>query len=133
MRLVIGGYGQGKLEYVLSGYQVSEEMVREGVPEKYESCGKSIPLGESSLVVNHLHLWVRERLLQGGCPEEELSAFLDRCGNCIVICDEVGNGIVPADAFEREYRERVGRISIMLARRAEGVERVLCGIGQKLK
>lgn len=59
--------------------------------------------------------------------------MLDAYRDCIIICDEVGNGIVPASPAEREYRERVGRILITLAQKAEEVERVICGIGQKLK
>ena len=30
-------------------------------------------------VVNHFHRWVRGRLMDGGCPEAEIRAFLDRC------------------------------------------------------
>ena len=50
-----------------------------------------------------------------------------------IICDEVGNGIVPMDAFEREYRERLGRFLIEVAKRADRVERIMCGIGQRIK
>ncbi|MDE6740428.1 MAG: bifunctional adenosylcobinamide kinase/adenosylcobinamide-phosphate guanylyltransferase, partial [Lachnospiraceae bacterium] len=45
----------------------------------------------------------------------------------------IGNGIVSVDPAEREYRERMGRILIRLADMAEGVERVICGIGQTIK
>ncbi len=69
----------------------------------------------------------------GSCPEEEVQSFLHRNDNCIIISDEIGNGIVPVEAFEREYRERTGRILIQLAQKAEEVERVICGIGQKIK
>ena len=34
---------------------------------------------------------------------------------------------------EREYRERVGRLLITLAKEAKTVERIVCGIGQKIK
>ena len=47
--------------------------------------------------------------------------------------DEVGNGIVPIDFLEREYRERTGRILVKLANQADEVVRVICGIGQKIK
>ena len=47
--------------------------------------------------------------------------------------DEIGNGIVPLDAFEREYREQTGRAEILLAKKADEVVRVICGIGQKIK
>ena len=39
----------------------------------------------------------------------------------------------PLDAFEREYREQTGRAEILLAKKADEVVRVICGIGQKIK
>ncbi len=127
MKLIIGGYAQGKLDYVLAKYHLQGNMVWDGVlPD-------NAALQDKPVIVNHFHQWVKQRILDGGCPEEEMISFLDDHENCIIICDEIGNGIVPIDKFEREYRERVGRILIGLAKRAEEVERVLCGIGQKIK
>ena len=74
---------------------------------------------------------IKVRVAKG--RKAELQAFVERHGDCIIICDEIGNGIVPVEAFEREYRERTGRILIQLAKKAEEVERVICGIGQKIK
>ena len=34
---------------------------------------------------------------------------------------------------EREYREQVGRMQVILAKSSESVERVICGIAQKIK
>lgn len=149
MKLVIGGYAQGKLQYVLHKYQLTENAVWNGVlptererrlrKQKSGQCAEEgIPAAETEMptetvVINHFHQWVRRRLSEGACPEKEMQLFLERCKNCIIICDEIGNGIVPVDAFEREYRERTGRILIRLAQEAEEVERVLCGIGQKIK
>lgn len=134
MKLVIGGYAQGKLEYVLGELERKMEgdaagayMVWDGVlPEKEETEGKRI-------VLNHFHSWVRERIRQEGSPEEEALAFVEEHPDCIIICDEIGNGIVPVDGFEREYRERTGRILVKLAEKAEEVIRVICGMGQKIK
>lgn len=133
MRLVIGGYAQGKRKFVLEKYHLREETVWDGVlPDDTERA-------DGMVVIDHFHLWVRRRMEDGGCPEEEILDYLDRLSrlnrdaDCIIICDEIGNGIVPADAFERAYRERTGRILVLLARRAEEVERVLCGIGQRIK
>lgn len=127
MRLVIGGYAQGKLDYVLEKYHLRADMVWDS----------SLPADEEeqagTVVVDHLHSWVKKRILNGGCPEEEIQSFAERCNDCIVISDEIGNGIVPVDPVEREYRERMGRILIQLADMAEGVERVICGIGQTIK
>lgn len=51
----------------------------------------------------------------------------------VVVCDEVGCGVVPADPLEREYRERVGRFCCEAAKMADSVERVWCGIITELK
>ena len=51
----------------------------------------------------------------------------------IVIADEIGCGLVPLDASEREKRERAGRLACMLAERADTVIRVVCGCPQILK
>ena len=59
--------------------------------------------------------------------------FLKKGVRCVIISDEIGNGIVPVDAFERDYRERTGRMLITLASQADEVVRVICGIGQKIK
>ena len=127
MKLVIGGTSQGKLEYVLSKQDVPKNRVLDGVlPGDMKSNG-------SIVIINHFHQWVKSRMIDGGCPEDEIMSFLDCNEDCIMICDEIGNGIVPADPFEREYRERVGRILVRLAKRADEVERVICGIGQKIR
>ncbi len=125
--LIIGGYAQGKLNYVCQNYHLQESAVWDGnLPED------RLPLGDT-VIINHLHGWVRRRMAQGGCPEQEIHAILARYQYGFIICDEVGNGIVPTDAFEREYREQVGRLLIMLAERAMAVERVICGIGQRIR
>lgn len=49
--------------------------------------------------------------------------------NCYIISDEVGLGLVPCDAFEREYREMVGRVLCLLVKECNRVHRVFCGIG----
>ncbi len=127
MKLIIGGTAQGKLEYVLLKYDVQKNMVWDGVLPNDRKLNKNI------VVINHFHQWVKSRMVSGGCPEDEIMSFLDCSEDCIIICDEIGNGIVPIDPFEREYRERTGRILVQLAMRAEEVERIICGIGQKIK
>ncbi len=110
MELYIGGYAQGKLSYVREKHQ-----------------GQDIP------IVNHLHLWVKQLIEEEKPAEEIVLDYYREHPDCIFICDEIGNGIVPMDQKEREYRERVGRLLITLAKEAKTVERVVCGIGQKIK
>lgn len=132
MKLVIGGYAQGKLEYVLKREQQDRCLIYDGVlPDEEKQQG--LGLDEGVVVINHLHQWIRERMLAGKNPEQELEAFVIKRRKCVIICDETGNGIVPMDAFEREYRERTGRILTGLAQKADEVVRVICGIGQRIK
>lgn len=58
---------------------------------------------------------------------EELAAYE------IVIASEIGGGVVPVDPAERAAREAAGRLACLLARRADTVIRVCCGLPQVLK
>ena len=73
---------------------------------------------------------VHERVFDG----EGIDALVDELSRKeVVTCAEVGSGIVPLDASERAYRERVGRLSCALAERADAVVRMVCGIPVVLK
>ncbi len=132
MKLVIGGYAQGKLEFVLQKEGAENCAVFDGMLPDGKKRQAAVLQGKV-MVIHHFHRWVRKSLQQGNVPEEEIVSFLEQNNDCVIICDEIGNGIVPMEAFEREYRERTGRILVELAKNAEEVVRVLCGIGQKIK
>ena len=88
------------------------------------------------MIINHFHDVVKKELAGKRTPEEleaDVMEFVEKHPEVILICDEIGNGIVPVDAFERTYREQTGRILIRLAQKADEVVRVLCGIGQRIK
>lgn len=127
MKLVVGGYAQGKRKFVMERYGAEKCRIWDGeLPEAVQERAEMI-------VMDHFHNWVKSSLLRGGCPETEIGMFLEKVPDCVIISDEIGNGIVPEEALEREYRERTGRILVELAGRAEEVVRVICGIGQKIK
>ena len=115
MILIIGGFAQGKLHYVKQRYARCED-------------GRKVAVLDGTL-----HHSIREQLRQGTAPEAMIEHFCKEHPDCILICDEIGNGIVPLEAEERIYRERTGRILEQLAAQADEVVRVVCGIGQKIK
>ena len=134
MKLVIGGYAQGKLCYVMQHFSIDKENVVDMTDEKKLLDGDIEKTDdEASIVLYHFHIWMKNELAEDNNPEEKLEKILKRFPDCVIISDEVGNGIVPMDAFDREYRDRLGRILISLAKEADEVVRVICGIGQKLK
>lgn len=109
MRLIIGGAYQGKTEYAKRTY------------------------GEEAEVLNGLHLRIREWMENGREPLEEIKDYVKKHPEAVIICDEIGCGVVPVDFFMREYREKTGRITCYLAKEAQEVIRVMCGIGTIIK
>lgn len=134
MKLIIGGYSHGKLNYVLrkigeNEYQICDGTLLDDIKSDTEAADST----NTIVIINHLHTFIKTSMQRGENPKESILDFITKYPDCILISDEIGNGIVPMDAFEREYREQTGRILIELAKEAEEVIRVICGIGQKIK
>lgn len=97
--------------------------------------------GKREYIQNALHLspeefsrravWDVERLAAGAPDLEKLAEQL--AAHEIVIASEIGGGVVPVDPAERAAREAAGRLSCLLAQRANTVVRVVCGLPQILK
>lgn len=110
MILVIGGFSQGKLAFVKSEFNIDDKKV-----------------------FNKFNDWVRSVIKNGDNPVDATNKLIDENPDLIIISDEIGNGIVPMEKEERDFRDTIGGIQIMLAKQAEEVYRVTCGIGQKIK
>lgn len=125
MILVTGGAGQGKLAWACEKLQLSAE------DSAVYHCESGLPESLAGIqVLDGVHHLVRACLTQG-LPPERLVEELPAPGRILTL-DEVGCGLVPMDAFERRYREAVGRLGEQLANKAEAVYRMTCGIAQKL-
>jgi adenosylcobinamide kinase / adenosylcobinamide-phosphate guanylyltransferase len=120
MELIIGGRAQGKLGYATDIFNLKDDDISDGI------------LGGTRAVYN-LQNAVRAIMENGGDANAAVMNYIGNYPDCIIICDEVGCGLVPADAFEREYRDTVGKICCMLAKYAVRVHRVICGIGVIIK
>lgn len=146
MILIIGGAYQGKEAYVRN--QLLKENAGMCGATEYE-------------IVSAYHLKIKEQMKAGEEPLEAAKALLEavegRHGSgrtlsetaqrqpdgaegqtaggrtLVVICDEVGCGVVPMDAFERAWREKVGRVCCYFAKEAAQVIRVVCGVGKRIK
>ena len=51
----------------------------------------------------------------------------------LILCAEVGSGVIPLERTDRIYRESVGRLCVRLAKEAEAVVRVVAGIPSVIK
>ena len=114
MEVYFGGAYQGKLDYVCSKKNMS--VVADGADCNIEDLGNA------------------ERFIKEGKSTDTLiDSLYDINPEIIIICDEVGSGIVPLEKEDRIYREAVGRVLCSAVKKAVHVERVICGIGQCLK
>ncbi|WP_343250067.1 bifunctional adenosylcobinamide kinase/adenosylcobinamide-phosphate guanylyltransferase [Diplocloster hominis] len=109
MHLYIGGKAQGKRAYV--------EMAE----------------GSGADIISDYQEVIRRQLQQQQDPIRCLKDLLSEKPDVVIICDEVGYGVVPVEKEEREFREAVGRTMCEAAQAAQTVVRIVCGIGQKIK
>lgn len=120
--LIIGGAYQGKRKFAESFFGLASNAFLDGT---------QIPLNSplNKIGIDQTHILVR-RMLTAGLPVKNL---LDRLDNHIVICDELGCGVVPVDPDVERWREATGRLCCDLAERADAVYWVRAGIAQCIK
>lgn len=122
--IIMGGAFQGKTQYATKIYPGLELTDGFNCPlEEIENC----------VAVNKFHSFTRRWLLEGRTKEALLTMLENNRNLQLLISDEIGYGLVPIDDFEREYREFHGRVMTELAEKADCVERVVCGIPQRIK
>ena len=124
--LIIGGASQGKRQYVLDRLAVPERNIADGGAANIEAA-------LAKPCVDKLHLLVRRLMEAGADPSTTVLSALDGREDWLILSDEIGAGIVPIDPVDRRWREEVGRLCCDLAARADRVERIVCGLPQRLK
>lgn len=113
MILVIGGYAAGKLDFAKECLGVTD----------YDDAS----FGNSDCVYR------LDKMVDCDDFDENLSTYLKAHPDSIIICNEIGGGIVPMDKSDRVHREKTGRVCCQLAKNASAVYRVFCGIGTRIK
>lgn len=126
MDFIIGGCYQGKKEYVKSQYNLHEsDFIGAADLKDNDMQGKCC--------LTDFHLYIRQQMKDRKTIEENVQELFQKNDIRVIISDEIGCGIVPVDAFERAYREAVGRQSCLLVQKAHRVVRVVGGIGIVIK
>ena len=109
MILIIGGAYQGKADFAKT-------------------------LAEEEHLLLNVHERIRADLAEGKSRDEAETALWGQIDEeSVLTADEVGCGVVPMEAFERQYREITGRILCGIAKKADTVYRVMAGIPVKIK
>ena len=120
MELIIGGAFQGKKEVAKQIFHLEETDICDGASCDLETVFQA-------KAVSDFHMLIRRLMEQG----QDVDVFYERLErehpDVILISDEIGYGIVPLDRFERDWREKTGRICCLAAQKADAVIRVLAG------
>lgn len=103
--LVVGGAYQGKFEFAQTF----------GLP-----------------ILNNLQDMIKEQMNRGNFVQEEMMKLVEK-ESCVVVCNEIGCGIIPIKKEDRDYREAVGRVACAIAKKADAVYKVEASIAQKIK
>ena len=113
MILVVGSAASGKRDYVTSlGY--SDREIADGI------------LDSSPVLYNLQDLVARN-------PEKSADLLASLLEKEVVVCNEVGSGVIPLERSDREAREQTGRLCNRLAQQADKVVRLVCGIPTVIK
>ncbi|HET8525693.1 MAG TPA: bifunctional adenosylcobinamide kinase/adenosylcobinamide-phosphate guanylyltransferase [Actinomycetota bacterium] len=95
---------------------------------------------DASVVLDCLTLWVSNALEDGAANEDVegearkvASALASRTAPSVVVSNEVGLGIVPANALARRYRDLLGRVNASFAAEASRSYLVVAGRGLPLE
>lgn len=131
MELIIGGRASGKLEYTRKVSGLSKETVTDGVMDETKQILYSLQKIIRGWMDEDYPLLSEEEMI--AMYLKRLHRYIEKNPNCFILCDEVGLGIVPMEAFERSYREVVGRVLCELAKLSRKVHRVYYGIGVIIK
>lgn len=140
VHLIVGGAFQGKTAYVKSAY-----------PDLRWCDGSVCKMDDiwEAEGILHLEAWIsrwmrgeenkaRQQKEKISCQAEEevgrlVRRLIETNPDRVIVCTEIGYGLVPVDAFDRAYRETVGRICTGLAGKAAAVDRIVCGIDTRIK
>ncbi|MGN8799603.1 bifunctional adenosylcobinamide kinase/adenosylcobinamide-phosphate guanylyltransferase [Candidatus Merdisoma sp. HCP28S3_D10] len=126
MILITGGAFQGKKAYAKKRFALKEQDMVNGA-----DCTEAELLKARAVV--DFQEYVRRVLKEGGDPSLLAEKLYTENPDILVITNELGSGVIPANPFERQWREASGRAACDLAKYAAEVHRVVCGIGTVIK
>ena len=122
MELIIGGAYQGKRAFAVNTL---------GIPEADIFTCSGTEIDFSKKCIDKLEEFVLACIRAGEDPLEKLKG--QNLEDKVIICMDMFCGVVPIDATMRLWRHTTGLVCQFLARNADSVHRIYCGLEQRLK
>ncbi|MBM2293669.1 bifunctional adenosylcobinamide kinase/adenosylcobinamide-phosphate guanylyltransferase [Sulfitobacter pseudonitzschiae] len=90
-----------------------------------------------AVLIDCATMWLTNHVMDGNNLAQAQAALMQALDDCaapvVIVSNELGQGIVPADADTRAFREAQGRLNIALAARADTAIQVVAGLPNVLK
>ena len=125
MILIFGGAYQGKLDYALERFKLTENDIYK--------CGETDGPPENKKIIYEIDKWILELVKADMNVEGEVQKFIENDPDAIVICNDISCGVVPVDPVMRKWREAAGRTLAKLSKESGEVIRLFCGIPTRIK
>lgn len=123
MILIFGGAYNGKKEFARSKFGLKEEDI---------FLCKDEVLRFDKKAICGLHIFTKKCVLNDIDSVKVIKDNIELLKDKIIICDEIGSGIVPMTKEDRMWREENGRVLQYLCKNADEVYRVFFGLSEKL-
>ncbi|MCC8045386.1 MAG: bifunctional adenosylcobinamide kinase/adenosylcobinamide-phosphate guanylyltransferase [Clostridiales bacterium] len=153
MILVIGGAYQGKLDFAIKTYGITDGWIDgrdcefsqitscRGIHHFHDYIKRMTVTPDSAVAVRNAGNSESAGWNFGRADLTTLEGMADQFAcwlfganpELVIVSNELGYGIVPMEKQDRLWREAVGRVCTSLAARSDEVVRVVCGIGSWLK
>lgn len=124
MKLIIGGAYQGKRDFAKEQFHLEEEDI-------FTCVGLQIDFEKPC--IDALEEFTLACVRTGTDCEAVFRSNSEKWQDSILICRDIFCGVVPIDPVLREWRQATGRLCQYLAKNAEQVSRIFCGMEQRLK
>lgn len=126
VELIIGGAYNSKLNFALKYYNLKQEDFQNGA-----ECDLNTAFSKKGIY--NLHLLIKRFITSGIDDYNKIIEKILSSNIEIIICNEVGNGVVPLDKIDNQMREYVGRILCLLSEKSTRVIRIYYGIPSVIK
>ena len=120
MILIIGGAYQGKLDFAKEAFEITDEDVF--------NCGT----GEIDFSKRCIYK-IEEFTYSHPDPIGYFQEHREEWQESILILQDIFCGVVPMGAETRAWRQKTGRLAQYLSKEAAQVNRIFCGLEQRLK
>ena len=126
MILITGGAYEGKTNYASDFLKINPDKILDG-----GTC--PVQKTFSAVCIKNFHKLVKRLINEKMDPIDFVHRLIRDNSDLIIITDEIGCGIIPANKSDRLWREAVGRVCSMIASESECVIRLSCGIPTAIK